>query len=118
LSRPEIKGSELADELFMAYLKQILIDGFYHADPHPGNVFLTEDGRIALIDLGMVARISDRMQKKLLRLTLSISEGKTDEAVEFAIEIGEKTPAFDEQNFGKQVKELVTRWQRIKIGQM
>jgi predicted unusual protein kinase regulating ubiquinone biosynthesis (AarF/ABC1/UbiB family) len=81
LRRPKIRGPELALELFRAYLKQILIDGFYHADPHPGNVFLTDDGRIALIDLGMVARISDGMQKKLLRLTLSISEGRTDEAV-------------------------------------
>jgi predicted unusual protein kinase regulating ubiquinone biosynthesis (AarF/ABC1/UbiB family) len=118
LSRPEIEGPELADELFGAYLKQILIDGFYHADPHPGNVFLTDDGRIALIDLGMVARISNGMQKKLLRLTLSISEGRADEAVEYAIETGEKTPAFDEQMFGKHVKELITHWQRIKIGQM
>jgi predicted unusual protein kinase regulating ubiquinone biosynthesis (AarF/ABC1/UbiB family) len=52
LRKPEIEGPELAEELFRAYLKQILIDGFYHADPHPGNVFLTDDGRIALIDLG------------------------------------------------------------------
>lgn len=118
LRKPEIEGPELADELFRAYLKQILIDGFYHADPHPGNVFLTDDGRIALIDLGMVARISNGMQKKLLRLILSVSEGRTDEAVEYAIEIGEKTPAFDEQAFAKQVQELVTRWQRVTIGQM
>lgn len=118
LQRPEIQGSELAHELFRAYLKQILIDGFYHADPHPGNVFLTDDGRLALIDLGMVARISNGMQKKLLRLTLSISEGKADEALEYAVEIGEKTPAFDEYAFGKHVKELVTRWQRVTIGQL
>ena len=39
-----------------AYLKQIIVDGVFHADPHPGNVFLTDDGRIALIDLGMVGR--------------------------------------------------------------
>ena len=44
----------LAEELFRAYLQQILVDGFFHADPHPGNVFLTDDYRVALIDLGMV----------------------------------------------------------------
>ena len=44
----------LAEQLFRAYLKQILVDGFFHADPHPGNVFVTDDGRIALLDLGMV----------------------------------------------------------------
>ena len=47
-------ATALAEELFRAYLQQILVDGFFHADPHPGNVFLTDDGRIALLDLGMV----------------------------------------------------------------
>jgi len=41
----EMDGEGLAEELFRAYLKQILVDGFFHADPHPGNVFLTDDGR-------------------------------------------------------------------------
>src|SRR6202011_2969283 len=53
----ELDGEALADELFRAYLQQILIDGFFHADPHPGNVFLTDDGGIALLDLGMTARL-------------------------------------------------------------
>lgn len=118
LRRQEINGSDLAAELFRAYLKQILIDGWYHADPHPGNVFLTEDGRIALLDLGSVARISDGMQKKLLGLTLAISESNTEEAVRYAIEIGEKTPAFDDQTFGRQVREMVLYWQRSTIGQL
>jgi ubiquinone biosynthesis protein len=48
------QGAPLAEELFRAYLKQVLVDGLFHADPHPGNVFITDDGRIALLDLGMV----------------------------------------------------------------
>ncbi|HUN80191.1 MAG TPA: AarF/ABC1/UbiB kinase family protein, partial [Phycisphaerae bacterium] len=48
----EVNGHMLAEVLFGAYLKQILIDGFFHADPHPGNVFLTPEHRLALIDLG------------------------------------------------------------------
>ena len=50
----EMNGAALAEELFRAYLKQILVDGFFHADPHPGNVLLTDAGQIALLDLGMV----------------------------------------------------------------
>jgi predicted unusual protein kinase regulating ubiquinone biosynthesis (AarF/ABC1/UbiB family) len=50
-----VDGCELADELFRAYLKQVLIDGIFHADPHPGNVFLTDAGEIALLDLGWSA---------------------------------------------------------------
>ncbi|MGK2906961.1 MAG: ABC1 kinase family protein, partial [Desulfuromonadales bacterium] len=50
----DLKGTLLAEELFKAYLQQVLVDGLFHADPHPGNVFVTNDGRIALVDLGMV----------------------------------------------------------------
>ena len=41
---------------------QILVEGFFHADPHPGNVLLTDDGRLVLLDLGMVAVIPPRFQ--------------------------------------------------------
>ena len=46
-------------------LDQILVEGFFHADPHPGNVLLTDDNRVALIDLGMVARVPAPMRKLL-----------------------------------------------------
>src|SRR4029450_11502863 len=87
LARTELHGSVLAGQLFRAYLQQILVDGFVHADPHPGNVFLTEDDRIALLDLGMVANVTSAMQEKLLQLLLAVSEGKADEAANVAIEI-------------------------------
>src|SRR5690606_39030814 len=63
-------GEALAGELFEAYLRMIFVDGFFHADPHPGNVLLTEDNRIALIDMGMVATIAPRMQQHLLQMVL------------------------------------------------
>ena len=60
----DVDGPPLAAALFSAYLQQILIDGFFHADPHPGNVLVTPDGRLALLDLGMVARIAPDMQRQ------------------------------------------------------
>ena len=68
----DIHGDVLAEEFFMAYLKQVLIDGFFHADPHPGNIFLADDGRLALLDLGITGRVSPNMQESLLRLLLAI----------------------------------------------
>ena len=76
LARMDVDGDALAEELFRAYLQQILVDGFFHADPHPGNVFMTDDGRIALIDLGMVGASSPTLQDKLLKLILAIAEGR------------------------------------------
>ena len=105
----EVDGPALSEELFRAYLKQILVDGFFHADPHPGNVFLTDDNRIALIDLGMVGHISGTFQENLLRLLLAISEGRGDEAAEVTIKMGEARPNFDEQDFRHRVANLVVQ---------
>jgi len=103
----EIDGGGLARELFRAYLKQMLLDGFVHADPHPGNVFLTDDERIALLDLGMVTRILPGLQDNLLRLLLAISEGRGEEAADVVIRMGEPKADFDKSEFTRRVAELV-----------
>ncbi|HMG75338.1 MAG TPA: AarF/UbiB family protein [Pyrinomonadaceae bacterium] len=103
----ELDGASLSEELFRAYLKQILLDGFFHADPHPGNVFITDDNRIALIDLGMVGHISGTFQENLLRLLLAISEGRGDEAAEVSMKMGEPKPNFDKHDFEHRVANLV-----------
>jgi predicted unusual protein kinase regulating ubiquinone biosynthesis (AarF/ABC1/UbiB family) len=103
----EIDGPSLARELFRAYLKQILLDGFLHADPHPGNVFLTDDNQIALLDLGMVARLLPGFRDNVLRLLLAISEGRGEEAAEVTIRMGEPKDRFDKTEFTKRIGELV-----------
>ncbi len=103
----EIDGGLLADELFSAYLKQFLVDGIFHADPHPGNVFLTDDNRIGLIDLGMVGRVTQKFQDNLLRLLLAISEGRGEVAAEAAIKMGEPKENFDRKSFERRITDLV-----------
>jgi len=103
----DIEGGLLAEELFGAYLKQFLVDGIFHADPHPGNVFLTDDDRIALIDLGMVGRITRTFQDNLLRLLLAISEGRGEMAAQAAIKMGEAKEGFDRSAFERRITELV-----------
>jgi ubiquinone biosynthesis protein len=105
----EVDGVALSEELFRAYLKQILVDGFFHADPHPGNVFLTDDNRIALLDLGMVSHINEVFQDQLLQLLLAISEGRGDEASEISIRMGEPKSNFDESDYKHRVAGLIAR---------
>jgi predicted unusual protein kinase regulating ubiquinone biosynthesis (AarF/ABC1/UbiB family) len=107
LARLDMDGAALADELFQAYLKQILVDGLFHADPHPGNVLMTEDHRVALIDLGMVARVAPRTQENLLQLLMAIAEGRSDDAARIGIMIGERTAWFDESAYRRKVLDLV-----------
>ena len=104
----DINGDVLAEELFKAYLKQVLIDGFFHADPHPGNIFLTDDKRVALLDLGMTGRVSAKIQEDLLRLLLSISEGNGDEAVKIVLRISETAEDFKEEEFTKKITAFVS----------
>ena len=104
----EIDRGLLADELFHAYLKQFLIDGLFHADPHPGNVFLTDDNRIALLNLGMVGLVTRTFQDNLLRLLLAISEGRGEMAAEAAIRMGEPKEGFDRSSFERRISDLVT----------
>jgi ubiquinone biosynthesis protein len=103
----EIDGPGLASELFRAYLKQILLDGFLHADPHPGNLLLTEDDEIAILDLGMVARLSPGFRDNVLRLLLAISEGRGEDATDVTIRMGEPKPRFDKTEFTRRISQLV-----------
>lgn len=107
LARMDLDGYALAEHFFHAYLKQMLVDGIFHADPHPGNVFLTDDERIALLDLGMVGRLTPRFQENLLQLLLAISEGRGDEVAELTIKMGEPKDSFIARRFNEQVKDLV-----------
>ena len=118
LVRTEIDGEALAEQLFRAYLQQILVDGFVHADPHPGNVFLTDDNRIALLDLGMVTHIPPGMQEKVLRLLLAVSEGRAEDAATVAITLGDVQPHFDEKGFRRDVADLVAQSIGATVGQM
>jgi predicted unusual protein kinase regulating ubiquinone biosynthesis (AarF/ABC1/UbiB family) len=107
LARLELKGAPLAEELFKAYLQQVLVDGLFHADPHPGNVFITDDGRIALIDLGMVGHTAPAMQENLLKILLAISEGNGEAAAEIAIRMSEKLEEFAAPEFRRRISQLV-----------
>jgi predicted unusual protein kinase regulating ubiquinone biosynthesis (AarF/ABC1/UbiB family) len=117
LARQDIDGSALAAELFDCYLDQILVDGFVHADPHPGNVLLTSDGRLALIDLGMVARISPQLQDALVRLLLALSEGHGSEVAAIMAGLGEKRDGWDAPRFEREVVYIVQQNQTV-VGQL
>ena len=118
IARLEMNGCALAEQLFKAYLKQVLVDGVFHADPHPGNVFLTPDERIALLDLGMVGRTTPSMQEVLLKLLVAVSEGKSEQAAELIIQVSDTDPDFDEALFQRKVNHIISEQQGLAIQQI
>ena len=109
LAKMDFDGCALAEQLFEAYLDQILLEGFFHADPHPGNVLLTDDNRIALIDLGMVARVPSNMRKLLIKLLLALSDGDGKATADAAVALGRPLEDFDEAAFVTGAADMVER---------
>lgn len=118
ITRLEYDGAALTDELLRAYLKQILVDGLFHADPHPGNVFLTDDRRIGLLDLGMVGHVTPGMQENLIKLLLAMSEGRAEAVATLAIHISETDETFDEAAFRRNLGGLVVQMKDNTLGQL
>jgi ubiquinone biosynthesis protein len=106
----DVDGPALARALFDLYLDQILVEGFFHADPHPGNLILTPDARIGIVDLGMVARVPPSLRDQLIRLLVGLSEARSEDVVRAAQGMCEASPdRVDERSFAADVADIVER---------
>lgn len=102
-----IDGAALAQVIFKKYLEHILVEGFFHGDPHPGNVLLDEENRLVLLDLGMVGRVDPRMRERLLQLVLGIVDGRGEQVADVALQIGAARKGCDQGSFKRQISGLV-----------
>ena len=118
LAQMDVDGGGLAEQLFQSYLDQILVEGFFHADPHPGNILLTADNRLAIVDLGMVARVPRSMQKVLVKLLLAISDGDGETAAQAAVALGRPLDDYDAAGFCTDASELVERTRGLSIREL
>lgn len=113
---------ELAVQLLQAYLKQILEDGFFHADPHAGNIFILPEGRLALIDLGIIGKLDSETRGNVTKLLLSFVEQETVEVTDIAIRMStmESHPVLGRirQDIGRLITKYYNRpAHEINIGQ-
>jgi len=118
LGKLELDGHVLAEQLFQAYLDQILVEGFFHADPHPGNVILTPDGRLALVDVGMVARVPKTIRHLLVKLLLALSDGNGKGVADAAVAMGRPLEWYDGPGFCAQATEMVEESQGMNLEQI
>jgi predicted unusual protein kinase regulating ubiquinone biosynthesis (AarF/ABC1/UbiB family) len=96
---------ELAVTLDRAYLQMIIEDGVFHADPHPGNLAVQEDGTIVFYDFGMSGRVDPFLQDKIVEFYIAVANQNIDGILDTLIEMGTLSPEADREVMG-QVMEL------------
>ena len=106
----------LADHATRILLTMILEYGFFHADPHPGNVFVEADGRIALIDFGMTGEIEQPTQDVLLRLLLAISRKDAGRLADVVLELGRTRMHVDRNGLRRDMQRMLDRYCDQSLG--
>ncbi|ELY93485.1 ABC transporter [Natrialba hulunbeirensis JCM 10989] len=90
-----IDRSEVAENLQWAYMQMIMDDGVFHADPHPGNLAVTDEGRIVFYDFGMSGRVDDFVQEKIIDFYIAVANQDIDGILDALIEVGTLSPDAD-----------------------
>ncbi|AQL44341.1 ABC transporter [Halorientalis sp. IM1011] len=102
----DVTPHELAERIATIYLEMGLVDGVFHADPHPGNLAVTDDGRLLIYDFGMSERLSDRVQTDIIGLYRALVRRDVHELVDALIALEVLDPGVDRAEVGR-VLELV-----------
>ena len=98
-----------------AILTMVFVHGFFHADPHPGNIIITKDGKVAFVDFGIVGFFDERLKNKSIDLLYGIVEGQPDIIVETLLSMGFETKKVDMEAFRMDISEVITPLQSGSI---
>jgi predicted unusual protein kinase regulating ubiquinone biosynthesis (AarF/ABC1/UbiB family) len=104
------RAALLAREFFRAYVFQVVVEGVYHADPHHGNVLLTEDGRLALLDFGLIGRLDDDTRAGLALLLLALAQNRADDVAELVVSLSLTSTRSDQAGFVQDVRRTLPRF--------
>jgi ubiquinone biosynthesis protein len=104
-----------------AYLEMIFRHGVYHADPHPGNILLMPDGKIGLLDFGMVVRMDDRTREDIEELLIAIVDQDAGRLCSVVMRVGDAPPGLDETGLGLDLADFVAHYanqavDRLELG--
>jgi len=99
-----IDRREIAQKGVDAYFKMIFEDGFFHADPHPGNIFVMSDGKIGIMDFGIVGWLTTELMETMASAFLAILNKNFDRLVDIYIDLGLVTDEVDLEKFKKEFK--------------
>src|SRR5579883_924981 len=112
------EGRAIVSLLVNAFFQQIYIDGFFHADPHPGNLFYLHDGRVALLDCGMVGRLDPRTQQVLTEMLLAIVNLDAQRCTQLTLQLAESVRPVNMAQLEGDYDRLLRRYYNLSLGQV
>jgi ubiquinone biosynthesis protein len=114
----DAEREEITTLLCRAFFQQLYIDGFFHADPHPGNLFYLKDGRIALLDCGMVGRLDPRTQQNLTELLLAIVDLDSQRCTQLTLQMAEFAQPTSLANLENDLARMLRKYYNVSLSQM
>ncbi|HEY1296901.1 MAG TPA: AarF/UbiB family protein [Chloroflexota bacterium] len=113
LDRPDTDRVSLTEAFMRALIKQIFIDGFFHGDPHPGNILLDLDtGALTYIDLGLVGRLDQNKRLDLIDLLFSFQQQDAASLASLALRVSNKTRPVNVNQFREDMTEMLNQYVR------
>ncbi len=116
LRRAGIAPQDVAARVTELYLKMVFNDGFFHADPHPGNLLVDESGRIGLIDFGMVGDLTPQLRQTLAGLLTAMVSNDIDGVVDHFVQLGIAAERTDRQALRHDLQSLMRRYLEQPVG--
>ena len=102
-----IDGREVALKGAKAFLKQVFVDRFFHADPHPGNFSVLTDGRLALVDFGMVGRLDSELLEEIANVLLAVADWDAGRAARHLLRMRVSEEDVEEESFKSDLAYLI-----------
>lgn len=110
-----INTQELAEQLITVFCKMVLVDGFYHADPHPGNVLVNKEGKIILLDFGATAELNDAMRKEIPIIIQHIIRKDTPNIIRSLQKMGFLGNDYESQEVAEKLVDALTTFVQNEI---
>ena len=112
------EADTLAKDGLRAAIRQILEDGFFHADPHPGNLLLNEDNRLCLVDWGMVGRLTDRERYEIMDLIKSVVEKDSESLTDALMTIADGDLQIDRRGLERRLMDILDSYFALSLKEM
>ena len=115
---PSVERGAITTLLFRAFFQQVYIDGFFHADPHPGNLFYLKDGRVALLDCGMVGRLDPRSQQILTEMLLAIVDLDAQRCSQLTLQLAESAQPVNLSRLENDYDRMLRKYYNLSLSQI